>query len=114
LTLGTTCTICKVQKMLASTMQFSRYGRNHASRPPVREASPAGRSSKATAKGGCPLRTQQCARPPPARRPSFRSPPEGKSVLTGSPRGGRPNSQCSTRKHGRPGEHAPPEGAGAP
>ena len=29
---------CRLQKMLASTMQFSRYGRNHASGPPIREA----------------------------------------------------------------------------
>jgi len=26
----------------------------------------------------------------------------------------KPNSQCSTRKHGRPGERSPPEDAGAP
>src|SRR3984957_4355708 len=31
---------CKKQKMLASTMQFSRYGRNHAPGPPIREARP--------------------------------------------------------------------------
>src|SRR5271163_3901299 len=40
LTLGTTCNFCRKQKMLASTMQFSRYGRNHASGPPIREAPP--------------------------------------------------------------------------
>src|SRR6204780_4926262 len=40
LTLGTTCYFCRKQKMLASTMQFSRYGRNHASGPPIREARP--------------------------------------------------------------------------
>ena len=33
---------------------------------------------------GCFLRTQQCARSPSLRRPSFRSSPEGESVLTGS------------------------------
>ena len=32
---------CRLQKMLASTMQFSRYGRNHASRPPIRKVSTA-------------------------------------------------------------------------
>ena len=37
-------------QMLASTMQFSRYGRNHASGPPVREAPPAGRSSQRPSK----------------------------------------------------------------
>jgi len=40
--------------------------------------------------------------------------PRRESVLTGSPRSRKPNSQCSTRKHGRPGERMPPEGAGAP
>jgi hypothetical protein len=39
-------------------------------------------------KSGCFLRTQQCARSPPLRRPSFRSSPEGKSVLTGPPQKG--------------------------
>ena len=34
---------------------------------------------------GCFLRTQQCARSPSLRRPSFRSSPEGKSVLAGPP-----------------------------
>jgi hypothetical protein len=54
--LDTACTTCKlqrsdpakdkdpVQKMLASTVQFSRYGRNHASRTPVRRSSTAGRA----------------------------------------------------------------------
>jgi hypothetical protein len=41
---------CRLQKMLASTMQFSRYGRNHASRPPIRKVSPAGRSSQRPSK----------------------------------------------------------------
>jgi len=40
--------------------------------------------------------------------------PQGESVLTGSSQPREPNSQCSTRKHGRPGERMPPEGAGAP
>jgi hypothetical protein len=40
--------------------------------------------------------------------------PGGRSVLTGSSQPREPNSQCSTRKHGRPGERMPPEGAGAP
>ena len=74
----------------------------------------AGRTSQRPGKSGCLLRTQQCARRPGLHRPSFRSPPEGESVLTGPIRVRRPNSQCSTRKHGRPGERMPPEGAGAP
>ena len=48
------------------------------------------------------------------RRPSFRSSPEGKSVLTESPQVRKPNSQCSTRKHGRPVTHSVTRGAGAP
>jgi len=72
-----------------------------------------GRSSQRPGKSGCFLRTQQCARNPAVRRPPFRS-PQGGSVLAGSPQASEPNSQCSTRKHGRPGERMPPEGAGAP
>jgi len=68
---------CRKQKMLASTMQFSRYGRNHASRPPIRKVSTARPFESAPWKSGCFLRTQQCARRPGLHRPSFRSPPKG-------------------------------------
>ena len=40
-------------------------------------------------------------------------PPRGERTNRAAPEM-RPNSQCSTRKHGRPGERMPPEGAGAP
>jgi len=39
---------------------------------------------------------------------------EAGSVLAAPSRASWMNSQCSTRKHGRPGERMPPEGAGAP
>jgi hypothetical protein len=104
---------CRLQKMLASTMQFSRYGRNHASRPPIRKVSPAGRSSQRPGKSGCFLRTQQCARSRRLDRPSFRSSPKGERTNRVT-LARKPNSQCSTRKHGRPGERLPPEDAGAP
>jgi len=40
--------------------------------------------------------------------------PRRESVLTGSPQARGPNSQCSTRKHGRPVTHSVTRGAGAP
>ena len=104
---------CRLQKMLASTMQFSRYGRNHASRPPIREASLAGRSSQRPGKSGCFLRTQQCARSPSLRRPSFRSSPRGERTNRVASES-KPNSQCSTRKHGRRDRRSLSDGGGAP
>jgi hypothetical protein len=62
---------------------------------------------------GCFLRTQQCARRLGPHGPRSAA-PRGESVLTGPFQPREPNSQCSTRKHGRPGERMPPEGAGAP
>jgi hypothetical protein len=79
---------CRLQKMLASTMQFSRYGRNHASRPPIRKVPTARPFESAPIESGCFLRTQQCARSRRLGRPPFRSPPEGESVLTGPPQRG--------------------------
>jgi hypothetical protein len=62
---------------------------------------------------GCFLRTQQCAHP--ATRSGARSARRrGGGVLAARSRASWMNSQCSTRKHGRPGERMPPEGAGAP
>jgi hypothetical protein len=54
--------------MLASTVQFSRYGR---SRPPTR---PCGRDSRSWPRGPCgrSLRTQQRARPANPSRAAFR------------------------------------------
>jgi hypothetical protein len=49
----------------------------------------------------------------PSARPSFRSPPKGERTnRVASER--KPNSQCSTRKHGRPVTHSVTRGAGAP
>ena len=62
---------------------------------------------------GCFLRTQQCARRPGLHRPSFRG-SQGEGVLTGSFQPREPNSQCSTRKHGRPVTQSVTTGAGAP
>jgi hypothetical protein len=55
----------------------------------MRQDPPSGRPrcrplESAPIESGCFLRTQQCARSPSLRRPSFRSSPEGESVLTGS------------------------------
>jgi len=84
--------------------------------PCLRAPHPGGPSTGRTSQrrqSGCLLRTQQCARRPGLHRPSFRD-SQGEGVLTGSFQPREPNSQCSTRKHGRPGERMPPEGAGAP
>jgi hypothetical protein len=62
---------------------------------------------------GCFLRTQQCAHPASAFTRPFRR-RRGGGVLAARSRADWMNSQCSTRKHGRPGERMPPEGAGAP
>ena len=104
---------CRLQKMLASTMQFSRYGRNHASRPPVREASPAGRSSQRRRKRLPPQDPTVCSEslPPQALVPQL---PRGEERTSRAAREGKPNSQCSTRKHGRPVTHSVTRGAGAP
>jgi len=104
---------CRKQKMLASTMQFSRYGRNHATRPPIRRASRAGRSSQrpskaAASSGPNSVLTQRGGR----RARSARR--RGGGVLAARSRPGRMNSQCSTRKHGRPVTHSVTRGAGAP
>jgi hypothetical protein len=64
-------------------------------------------------KSGCLLRTQQCARSPPLRRPSFRSPPKRERTNRVA-RERKPNSQRSTRKHGRPRRQSLRKSAGAP
>ena len=99
--------------MLAFTMQFSRYGRN---KGPLGASAPRRPRpfESAPIESGCFLRTQQCAHP--AGRPprSFGTTAKAARLLAARSRASRMNSQCSTRKHGRPGERMPPEGAGAP
>jgi hypothetical protein len=85
--------------------------------PCLRAPHPGGPSTGRTSQrrqSGCLLRTQQCAHPARRSVRSFRPPAEAGGVLAASSRASWMNSQCSTRKHGRPGERTPPEGAGAP
>ena len=62
---------------------------------------------------GCFLRTQQRALNPLRCLPSFRA-PCGELVLAGQRLESEPNSQCSTRKHGRSRSHSLRKSAGAP
>jgi len=85
--------------------------------PCLRAPHPGGPSTGRTSQrrqSGCLLRTQQCAHPARRSVRSFRPPAEAGGILAASSRASWMNSQCSTRKHGRPGERMPPEGAGAP
>jgi hypothetical protein len=104
---------CRKQKMLASTMQFSRYGRNHATRPPIRRASRAGRSSQRPSKAAASSGPNSVLGAPVFTGPRSAA-PRRESVLTGPFQPREPNSQCSTRKHGRPVTHSVTRGAGAP
>ena len=63
---------------------------------------------------GCFLRTQQRAHPARRSVRSFRCPAEAGSVLAAPSRASRVNSQCSTRKHGRPATQTVTKGANAP
>jgi len=86
--------------MLASTVQFSRNGQHHSRHP----ASAEGGSwpvLKTRAKARS-LRTQQRAHPGQAIKAPVPPPSRKGSVLAAPSRAGRVNSQCSTRKHGRP------------
>src|ERR1700733_14417276 len=74
LTLGTTCYFCRKQKMLASTMQFSRYGRNHASGPPIREARPQAVRVSAHRKRLLPQDPTVCPEPSPVASPRSAAP----------------------------------------
>jgi hypothetical protein len=74
--------IYRFQKMLASTMQFSRYGRNHASRPPIREALSAGRSSQRPSKAAASSGPNSVLGVLPSAGPRSAA-PRGESVLTG-------------------------------
>jgi hypothetical protein len=69
--------------MLASTMQFSRYGRNHASGPPIREARPQAVRVSALEKRLPPQDPTVCPESVPPQAP-VPQPPEGGSVLAGS------------------------------
>jgi hypothetical protein len=123
--------------MLAFTMQFSRYGRNHASGTSIRRSLLAGRLSRPALESGCFLRTQQRAHPAAAVNTlilttcqelvltvtpklehssvrSFRRLTEVSSVLAALSRRGGVNSQCSTRKHGRSRSRSLRKSAGAP
>ena len=84
--------------------------------PCLRAPHPGGPSTGRTSQrrqSGCLLRTQQCAPNPSVHTPSFRGPPRGERTNRAVP-AGKPNSQCSTRKHGRPVTQSVTTGAGAP
>ena len=93
--------------MLAFTMQFSRYGRKlgslGASAP--RELKPVSNRVSALRKQLLPQDPTVCSEPLPL---SVLVPllPVGENVLTEQPQKSGPNSQCSTRKHGRPVTHS--------
>ena len=122
-----TSTVCPYKLDTRHYMQFSAENRR-CSRPlcssqdtdgTMPQGPPTGRPVRrpfesAPWKSGCFLRTQQCARSPPLRRPSFRSSPEGEERTNRVALAREPNSQCSTRKHGRPVTHSVTRGAGAP
>ena len=87
--------------MLASTVQFSRNGQHH--RPPSRIRGR--RPQPATRRPGhlkCPFPQDPtaCPEPFPAACPRSATPQRG-NVLTGRQLAREPNSQRSTRKHGR-------------
>jgi hypothetical protein len=64
--------------MLASTVQFSRYGRPRDETRRIRSGPSRSRRETSRARS---LRTQQRARPPPRRRQPSRPPPKRKAVL---------------------------------
>ena len=63
--------------MLASTMQFSRYGRNHASGPPIREARQQAVRVSALEKRLLPQDPTVCSTQRGDPMPSFRAPRSG-------------------------------------
>jgi hypothetical protein len=65
-------------------MQFSRYGRNHASGPPIREARPQAVRVSAHRKRLLPQDPTVCSESFPPRGPRSAT-PQGESVLTGPP-----------------------------
>jgi hypothetical protein len=113
LTLGTTC----------KNLQNTEDARVHyavlkiRTEPCVKTPRPgghaAGRSSKRPSKAAASSGPNSVLGVVASTWPSFRSSPRGERtnrVISAR----KPNSQCSTRKHGRPGERSPPEDAGAP
>jgi hypothetical protein len=101
--------------MLAFTVQFSRYGRNQEySAPHPRRPFVPAVSSQRPKRSGCFLRTQQRAHSPGRSLRSFGGAAGAGCLLTARSRAGQVNSQCSTRKHGRPRRHSLRKSAGAP
>jgi hypothetical protein len=96
--------------MLASTVQFSRNGQHHRPRPRTSEDRPRP-VLKTRAKPASSGPNSVPTRGPP-RLP--RSPPRKERVLAGRKKRPQVNSQCSTRKHGRPARHSLTSGAFAP
>ena len=122
-----TSTVCPYKLDTRHYMQFSAENRR-CSRPlcssqdtdgTMPQGPPSGRPVRrpfesAPIESGCFLRTQQCAHPARRSVRSFRALAEAGSVLTAPSRASWMNSQCSTRKHGRPVTHSVTRGAGAP
>ena len=73
----------RLQKMLASTMQFSSNRRNQATGPPSGKTRGPGRDPRPRHQSACFLRTQQRAHPADPIRNPFRSPARRGSVLAG-------------------------------
>jgi hypothetical protein len=101
--------------MLAFTVQFSRYGRNRSllgtpSGMPFGRAVRVSALSEAAASSG----PNSVLIQPGAPCARSADPPERESVLTAPSRASRMNSQCSTRKHGRPRRRSLRKDAGAP
>jgi hypothetical protein len=96
--------------MLASTVQFSRNGRQPAP-PPKGED---GNRPATEDPGSAPVSSGPNSVPTRPRTRTPLPPPQGGSVLAGPRPPGRVNSQRSTRKHGHPARHPLTEGAGAP
>jgi hypothetical protein len=99
--------------MLAFTMQFSRYGRNLTYSAPIQ--GPFGQAVRVSA-----LCEAAASSGPNSvlGAPSVTCPrsvaPRGENVLAEQLQESEPNSQCSTRKHGRSRRHSLRKSAGAP
>src|SRR5580692_10984194 len=102
LTLGTTCKI--LQKTEDARVHYAvlKIRTEPCHKTPQQEGLASRPYESAPWKSGCLLRTQQCAHPARRSARSFRPVAEAGDVLTAASRASRMNSQCSTRKHGRP------------
>ena len=121
-----TSTVCPYKLDTRHYMQISAENRR-CSRPlcssqdtdgTMPQGPPSGRPVRrpfesAPIESGCFLRTQQCARTSPPSRALVPQTPKGERTSRAAPEG-KPNSQCSTRKHGRPVTRTVTRGAGAP